>query len=264
MKVNRVKVVGVDGDGKEVTVYACRPKASDMSKAQLVAAAAIKSGIESGALMRHQLADYMSKQGLWNDEKQKQSEELDKQITDDLLKLKKGGIKKSEGRDLAVAIKVKRNLKLILEAQKRQLDEYTVEAQADNARFDYLVSVCVKDEEGNSVFSSVDDYKDRAEEDWAIQAASALAGLIYGYDKDWEKELPENKFLIKYKLVDDKLRLVNKENKLVSIGGQLVDENYNLVDEQGRKVNDKGELIGDDGLPLVEEQPFLDDDENPI
>lgn len=261
---NRIEVKAKKSSGEDIVVYVVRPSNKDLINGQLVASATLKKAIDAGAILRSQLDEYMTKSGLWNEEKEKQATELNQSIMDDLIKLKKGGIKLKDATDLAVTIKAKRTLKMWMEMKRRELDEYTAESQAENARFDYLVSVCTKNEDGSLVFKDVDDYKNLSSEEYAYKSASALAALINNYDTEWEKKLPENQFLIKYNLVDDKLRLVNKEGDYITSDGKKIDKDFNYVNDDGKKLNEKGEVIDNDGLPIVESKPFLDDDGNPV
>jgi hypothetical protein len=145
------------------------------------------------------------------------------------------------------------------------LDNHTAEGQADNARFNYLISSClVYSSNKEKYFKTYEEYLSRASEPVAIKAAQVLANMLYGLDNDYEKKLPENKFLIKYKFVDDKLRLINKDGHLVDLEGRLVDSN-------GRYVNEKGEYVDKNGVPvdingdyITDFKPFTDDEGNPV
>jgi hypothetical protein len=261
---NKIEVKSTDNDGKEVTVYVIRPNSRELTDAQIVAGGVLKNALDNKALLRSQLREYMVQNGMWDEKKEERLEKIDAEIVDALTKIKKGGMKLNEGKELALKIKANRIVKLMLEASRRQLDEYTAESQAENARFDYLVSVCTKNEKGERVFESLEDYNARADEPFAKDAASKLASIVHGYDPDWEKKLPENQFLLKYKLVDENLRLVNKDGHFVTSDGKVIDENYNYVDGNGNIVDENGVLLDSDGLPKVEQEPFLDDDGNPI
>jgi hypothetical protein len=65
-------------------------------------------------LMRHQLRDYLVSQGLWSEEQEKLVDKLNTELVEDLTKLKAGGIKLSEAKDLAIQIRAKRQLKNLL------------------------------------------------------------------------------------------------------------------------------------------------------
>jgi hypothetical protein len=148
---------------------------------------------------------------------------------------------------------------------KTNLDNLTAEGQADNARFNYLVSSCTVYKDNNQpYFSSMEDYLTRSTDIVAIKGAQTLANMIYGLDNDYESNLPENKFLKQFKFIDSKLRLINKEGKLVDEEGRLVDEFGRFIDSDGKYVDKFGNRIDEDGKYIVETQPFLDDDGNPI
>jgi hypothetical protein len=154
---------------------------------------------------------------------------------------------------------------LTLQSEKNEYDSYTAEAQAEGAKITALVSMCLKNEKGESVFKDEDDYREKQEEPWALEGASKLATMVYGIDEGWEADLPENKFLKKYGFVDENLRLIDKADKFyVTIDGKRINENFQYVDEEGNLVDVDGNRVDDDGLPIVEAQPFLDDDGQPI
>jgi hypothetical protein len=148
---------------------------------------------------------------------------------------------------------------------KTSLDTHTAEGQADNARFNYLVSACtVYDSTKQRYFSSLEDYLNRSTDIVALLAAQNLANMLYGLDNDYEGGLPENKFLKQYKFVDDKLRFINKEGKLVDSEGRLIDENSRYIDADGNFIDKFGNRVDKDGEYVIESKPFLDDSGNPI
>ena len=148
---------------------------------------------------------------------------------------------------------------------KTNLDTHTAEGQADNARFNYLVSVCtVYKDNSKPYFTNYEDYNNRSTDIVAILGAQNLAGMLYGLENDYEEKLPENKFLKQYKFVDDKLRLINKDGKLVDSEGRLIDENGRFINDSGEFVDKSGNLVDKQGDYIVEFQPFLDDNGNPV
>jgi hypothetical protein len=88
--------------------------------------------------------------------------------------------------------------------------------------------------------------------------------MLYGLDNDYESNLPENKFLKKFKFVDDKLRLVDKKGRLIDAEGRLIDESGRFIDEEGNFVDKYGNRVTSDGDYLVDAQPFLDENGNPV
>ena len=91
-----------------------------------------------------------------------------------------------------------------------------------------------------------------------------LISVRTSLDNDYESNLPENKFLKKYKFIDDKLRLVDKKGRLIDADGKLIDEEGRYIDDQGNYIDKYGNRVDKDGEYLVESKPFLDDDGNPI
>jgi len=148
---------------------------------------------------------------------------------------------------------------------KTNLDTHTAEGQADNARFNYLVSSClVYSDTKETYFKGYQDYLSRAAEPVSILAAQHLASMLYGLDSDYEEKLPENKFLMKYKFVNDKLRLINKDNQLIDEEGRLVDETGRFINDKGEFVDKEGNVVNEKGDYLFEFQPFLDESGKPI
>tara|TARA_R110002096_G_scaffold88345_3_gene202298 strand:- start:470 stop:1384 length:915 start_codon:yes stop_codon:yes gene_type:complete len=226
---------------------------------------AFRDALESGALLRNKLEDHMRTQGLWNDKKQKELEEVQIIILKNEKKLAKGGIRLNIAKDLALEMADERaNMRNIL-MQRNSLDGNTAEGQADNARFDYLVAASlVYIDSGKPFFKDLADYRNRSTEPVALEAARRLAQIIYGLDSNYEKKLPENEFLVEFKFADGDLKLVNDE-------GQYIDREGNLLNEDGRFIDEKGSLIDKDGNPVTEDgqfkfdrAAFLDDDGNPI
>ena len=66
------------------------------------------------------------------------------------------------------------------------------------------------------------------------------------------------------KFVDSKLRLVDKKGRLIDSEGRLIDESGRFVDENGNFIDKFGNRVDADGEYVVDQQPFLDDDGNPI
>jgi hypothetical protein len=260
---NRIKIESKDSDGNEIVVYATRPTPEETAAAQMESNKMFKQALLNGAMVRKTLEAELEKQGIWNPEKQKKLEGYNAEIREHLTALKAGGIKLSEARDLAIKVRIARMEALSLSAERTEYDSYTAEAQAEAAKIDYLTSVCIKDAEGKPIFEDAEAYREKQFEPYVAEAAGKLVNLIYGVEDGWEADLPENKFLKKYKFVDDKMRLV-KDGHYITVDGKRVNENFQYVDDDGNITDADGNRIDDDGLPLVETAPFLDDDGNPI
>ena len=76
-KANNKQIIkSVDSDGKKIEVAVLRPDAKVSREAQKVYNRFFRDALESGALLRQKLDGYMTEQGLWNDDKQKEYDKL--------------------------------------------------------------------------------------------------------------------------------------------------------------------------------------------
>ena len=180
-------------------------------------------------------------------------------------KIAKGGIRLKVAKDLALEMSDKRVEMRNILMQRNSLDGNTAEGQADNARFDYLVSASlVYSDSGKPYFKDLADYRNRSTEPVAIEAARRLAQLVYGLDSNYEKNLPENKFLSDFEFVDNDLRLINNEGQYVDREGNLLNEDGRFVDYEGNLIDRECNPVTEDGEYKFDQAPFLDDDGNPI
>jgi hypothetical protein len=259
------KTFKVEIDGKEKDLLVKTPSLQDQREAQKVYNQAFTDAIKSKAVVRAKMEDVLTEQGLWDKEKQAKLSELQQQLLDNERKLAAGGISLKEAKMLALSMKDYRDEIRELISNRTSLDNHSAEGQADNAKFNYLVSVCVVyNDTKEPVFKNMEDYMNRATDQAAIMGAQHLANMMYGLDSDYESNLPENKFLKKYKFVDDKLRLIDKSGRLVDEEGRLIDETGRFINDKGEFVDKFGNVVDKEGNYVVEFKPFLDDDGKPI
>jgi hypothetical protein len=252
-------------DNKETTFLVRSPSLQDQREATKIYNQTFSEALKAKAVVRAKLDDILVEQGLWDAVKQAQFTKYQSDILEGEKRLAKGGISLSEAKNVALDMRKNRAELRDLIAVKTNLDTHTAEGQADNARFNYLVSVCtVYNDSKEQYFKSYEEYLNRSSDPIAILAAQNLAGMLYGLDNDYEEKLPENKFLKQYKFVDDKLRLVNKDGKLVDEKGRLVDENGRFINEKGQFIDKDGNLVDLDGDYVVDFKPFLDDEGKPV
>lgn len=234
-------------DGEEIKVVIKKPTAKEMTEAKIFASSVLMKALNSDnpAPLRKQLQEILVERGKMTEADIKYAETVQKKLDTSIAKMKK---EKSLKKKRELAIKSFRaRLELIsLLAAQRDLDQFTAEALADNANFDYLVSVSVYTEEGERKFESIEDYYAQANQSWVVECANALAVMTGQLPEDWRSNLPECKFLRNQNLMDDDYRLVNKE-------GELVDEEYRRIDEEGYLINDNNERIDTKGNLLTEE-----------
>jgi len=255
----------IDIDNKKVEFLIKSPSFKDQREAQKIYNQAFSDAVKSGCIVRGRLNDLLKEQGLWDDQKEMKLNTIQHEILGHEQTLAKGGISLQRARGVALDIRKLRSDLRELISSRTNLDNNTAEGQADNARFNYLVSCClVYADNKKPYFKDYEDYLNKSTDLVAIRGAQALASRLYGLDDNYEKNLPENKFLKDYKFVDENLRFINTEGKLTDIDGRLVDQNGRYINQKGEFVDKEGKLVDDDGEYLVEFKPFLDDDGKPI
>jgi len=262
----KAKTFKIKINEKDTEFLVKTPSINDQREAQKIYNQAFTDAIKSKCVVRAKMDDLLEEQGLWNQDKQIKFNKLQQDILDSERKLAKGGISLKEAKNIAIQMKRDRDEIRSLISVRTSLDNHSAEGQADNARFNYLVSVCLvyNNSEKQPYFNNMEDYLNRSNEEVAIVAAQHLASMLYGLDNDYELNLPENKFLKKYKFIDEKLRYIDKQGRLTDADGRLVDENGRYVDDHGNFVDKFGNRVDKDGEYVVEAQPFLDDDGKPV
>ena len=144
------------------------------------------------------------------------------------------------------------------------MDVNTAQGQAENARFNCLLVNClVYNDTGENVYEDIEDYVAN-EDELSVKAAEEFANLYFGLEKDYERNLPENKFLTEYNFADEELRLINDDGQLVDYRGKLIDKEGRYVDDEGKYIDFEGNPVDEEGNKILDFQPFLDDKGNPI
>ena len=262
----KTKTFKITVNEKDTELMVRTPSINDQREAQKVYNQAFTDAIKSKCAVRAKMDDLLEDQGLWNQDKQAKFAELQQELLESERQLARGGIPLRQAREAAIKMRQYRDEIRSLIAVKTSLDNHSAEGQADNARFNYLVSACVvyNNDNKDPYFKNMEDYLNRANEEAAVLGAQNLAAMLYGLDNDYENNLPENKFLKKYKFIDDKLRFIDKKGRLTDNEGRLVDENGRFIDESGNFVDKFGNRVDKEGEYIVETKPFLDDDGNPV
>ena len=247
-------------------IYAVKkPTMKINSEAQQVYNKTFHEALESKCIIREKLDDLLKSQGLWNDEKEQEWQTLRKEVLELELSLKRGGIKLIKAEKIARKIKDKRLDIVNLLSSRSHLDSLTAQGQADNMRFNYLVSAClVYNETGKCYFSSLESYMDRADEDLSELAAKELYILLFDQNDSAEKELAENKFLVRFGFMNESLEWTNKNGDLVDEDGRLIDAKGRFLDKKGNFVDINGNPVTKDGEYAIDEKPFLDEAGVPI
>jgi hypothetical protein len=254
-----------NADGTDYAVV--RPNAKQNESAAMEYNRVFSLALKNGALLRESLDKHMRDQNLWDDDREQTYVSLLDAINQKEKSLSKGGIKLSQAKDTALEMRGSRAALQALIAQRNSLDVNTAQGQAENSRFNYLLVEClVYNDTGDPVFEDVDDYS-QASQDGAkvsILGAETFANMYFGLDKNYEKNLPENKFLGKFKFTDSEGRLIDSDGNLVDYDGKKIDEEGRYIDEDGSLINYSGEPVTADGEYAFQTQPFLDDEGKPV
>jgi hypothetical protein len=221
----------VDVDGQEVNIYVRNPTNGELTSADRIRAKSWTRAMKDpDVVSKKQLEKILKEKGAWGKDKQKQQENLFDEIISLERRLTKPGKKKvklSEARRIAIEMRKKRSEYRELISEKLELEQNTAESIADNDRFDYLVCCCSFYEEGDKkVYTNLEDYKSKDSDQIAYTVASALAEMMYNLDESFEKNLPENRFLLEQNLAS------SSNLFLTDLEGNYVDEDFKpLVEE---------------------------------
>lgn len=258
-KMITVEIDNDNGEVKNVNIVVRKPSSTILSASQRVGAKVWTDCVRDGIMTRKELEKFMKEQNIWDDDKDKEQQKIIKEIAELERRLYVSGnggkkLKASEGKSIAIEMRIKRNELRDLIAEKMSLEQNTAESISDNSKFEYLVANCTFYENGQKVYTSLEDYQNRADDKLAFTAASTLAGMIYSVDKDFEAKLPENKFLKMFNFVDDDLNLVNKEGETVDLDGRRIDKNGYWLNDEGKRVDKDGNVLDENGnyIPTVE------------
>jgi len=266
---DKEKKIEVTVDNQKVSLVIKKPNNAIMSQAQRVGAKAWTDCVREGIMTKKELEKFMKEQGIWDDGKDEEQKKIVKDISDLEKKLfvsgadKTSKLRASEGKEIAIEMRVKRNELRDLIAERMSLEQNTAESISDNSRFDFLVASCTFYENGNKVYNSLEDYKERADGEIGFAAATALASMLYAVDKDFEAKLPENKFLKMFHFVNEDLSLVNTSGETVDLEGRRIDKQGYFLNAEGNRVDKEGNVLDEFGN-YVPQVTYVDDKNNVI
>ena len=248
---------------KEVTLVVSQPNDKQETDADIyssqVFAKLAREKNEDGSpayMVRAKLDEFLRDCGIYTEKDFNNLSDIADRINSLEQKLYAGQMSKKEGRKLAVQLRVARYELLVLLNRKAAYDVNTIEHHCQNARMDYLITECIRLEDGSKLFKSVADYKTDTEiKPHILPCITKLASMVSNYDEDYERKLPENKFLVKYGFCNDALDLVdpetgkrvNEDGEFVNDEGELVDSDGNVIDALGNKADrELGDFFDDE------------------
>jgi hypothetical protein len=198
-------------------------------------------------LIRGKVDEVLRRMGVWDDDKDKELRKLDTRLLENIRKLLNGG-KLSHGYDIAIQILKDRAARVRLLSIRNEIDSNTAEAQAENAKFNKLVQLCLVyndgDKDGQPYYDNFNDFLNRTDEEAAQKAYSILMKMIYKTDPN-QINLPEYKFLRKHGFMDKDGRLLSKDKKyFVNFEGKRVNEDGLLVNDKDEIIDEEGNVLG--------------------
>lgn len=177
---------------------------------------------------RAKIIDLMRDLGVWDDESEKTLETARKRLGELLEPLDSGGIPLSEMKERAEkAQEFRAKINLINIAIFKYQAEFSIEHNAEQARDDYLMCECARDEEGNKIFNSVEDMYACEDPEKVDSLYEAYNNHRYGSNDETFQNIPENKFLIEYGFLDKDFMNAKPEPK----------EFKPFLDEEGNPVS---------------------------
>lgn len=235
------------------------PDSKVLSKSQSVYTKAFRKACDDGAILKQSLEKHMRDQGLWDDATQEKYEVLLKESADIEFRVKNKEYKqKSVLLEKALRLKEIREDISELLSVRNSMDSLTAEGQADQERFNYLVSACSYSYKTQSpIFISMDDYIEKSGDDLGLECAKKFASFMYGVDENYEDTLVENRLLKKLQAVDEKGFLLNAKGERVDSDGNLLDEFGARIDQDGNRIDINNNPIIDDSV--IDELEFEDD-----
>ena len=91
---NKERIIeGLDNDGNTVKTLLRQPTAKAYRDSQVQYNETFRRALDSGALLRQKLSDYMREQGIWDDKKQEKNDKFLEDINAREEALKAGGIR---------------------------------------------------------------------------------------------------------------------------------------------------------------------------
>lgn len=245
-----------NNEGKVVKLTTKALQYKDFEEADKVYALKVASLMRENSkfLLRQNLDQYLRDAGVWSEEDDNKLTELNKDVDRLLDQIRKGGQKLSEGRKLCIEVMDKRKEMIKVSEKRRAFENITVEFLAEQEKMDYIIYLAtVYADSGKNYWESLDALKEDKRTHAYEQAYLSVLDKFFGVDGEFEKRLPENKWLKKYGFVDEDLNYVDRKT------GTKVDRDGNPIQSlQDQIIKETQNLIGD----IEEEAPFIDDETN--
>jgi len=269
MDSKRTIIDTTDTDGKPLHLAIIRPTNRINQEANMAynlkVAELIRKGSQNNSqrlLLRAELEEYLSQMGIWTLQDALDVEKLALEIRAAELMIKQGGRLTSEGKTLALQMAEKRQMIMEKHAKRQQFDSATVESQAENFRFEFLLVKClIFADTGKPFLKNHSDYVDRQDEVAIIEGAKIIANIVYGLDANVHEHMFEMQWLKAAGMIDDDGRYIRSDGTLTDRDGRLVNKDGRYINQEGQMVDTFGRPVDTHGNLLVDvAKPFIDDE----
>lgn len=185
-------------DGKTYKVKL--PNSKQREEGERIHARAFALALKNGGFLEGNIYKVARENGLWDDEKEAEMAATRQELADRERILEEGGIELEEAEKIAHEMKNLRFKLLVSNFVLEEIRAQSVNRKADAAKIDYFVSCCTFDERDKPVFSSLDDYYIRQNEEIVGVATLAFSKIWYNYNENTFK-FAEDEFLEEFNLV---------------------------------------------------------------
>jgi hypothetical protein len=237
MMAEHETVFGVNVDGRVTRLVVRRPTPQAVRESDLVYFRALQEAVDAGLMVRTEVGRVMRDQGLWDHHRQVEYDTATTSLRCGEEALAAGVLKPSEAEAVALRMRDTRAAIRGLLAERAELDRHTAESHAERARYEYILVSCVVDADtGRPFFQDVADFRDRAGAPVGEMADAMLEGMAVGLADVCAWTLPENRFRLAHRMVDDKLRLIDRDGRPVDeqgghVGGGFEEGFAEFVDD---------------------------------
>lgn len=195
-----------DIDGNDIELYLKPPDYEISRLCDIEFRKAWTQSLEMGVKTHARLKEMFGQQGIWtlDDEKELNKLNVDMAVQSVVLeKLKReGDLKKAE--EVAISIVEKRNRAFALSEIKNESHLYSCEGVANEIRMEAYVAygTVYADDHSRRFFRDYIDFKDRRQEQAALDVYAAYLKIIIDENSDQVNQLPEQKFFVDQKNKD--------------------------------------------------------------
>lgn len=193
------------------------PTAAQQHEARRVYNRAKNAAIADGCMIREQVPKFARERGIITDEREAEIRQLEKELTELSAKLDAGGVELEEAKEWALRMREIRAELLVHNLVYASIMADTAERQADSARDEFLMSVCITDLYNKPVCKNIDDFIARQDDPVVIAGIDKYNELVSGLNSNFVYDLPENKFLTEYNFVDENLQLLEDKVEDVKV-----------------------------------------------